>query len=134
MSEKVIYQQLARKIESIKPEEYQQYLEVTGWRILRRNFFNSDLITAYSRAEANKLSLLINSDNAGYQLVWDKYEVDSEIKISIKDRMPGSFGLPVFLLEPLTEKRVQQIDEQGEAAKLVRPCDLKALFNQDLKT
>lgn len=138
--EKLIEEPGLREIDSLKPEEQEQYLAVPGWRIWLRSIWDyqdPEYSEAINEAETKPLALVVcRDDSSAYPLLADKYYQSRG-----KPRPPlfGTRDLPSFLLEPLSEEEVRRIDESGEVPaplgtidkpnEILHPAELRELFS-----
>lgn len=117
-----------RSVDSLRPEELEQYSQVPGWRIWPRNIFQSTNYTEAAENAGAKPNALISREfdrdaAAGYDLynlLLHNWREASHIP-SIIGR--GSFDLPWFILEPLTEEEVKIIDQQEKTHSMPAAAD-----------
>lgn len=130
-----------RNIESLLPEEQDQFLAVFGWRIWIISIFSGKEYKRPVQAAVKPLAIMIRPDRFGYQVVWDRYEENQPAKTPKSFRGPDIPDRPSFLLEPLTEKEVQKLDEQGKVSVLngsrqnglLKPEDLRKILDRQNK-
>jgi hypothetical protein len=131
-----------RDIASLCVDEIPKYCAVPGWRVWPLGMFSKRLYTEAARiASVKPLALKSTQFDPGkglqlYNELYKRYRKANRLP-SIFGR--GSFDLPYFILEPLTEEEVRRIHEEGQATRplssidkpeeLIRPEDLQRILD-----
>lgn len=141
-----------RHINTVRAEEADQYLAITGWRIWVRNIFDglspkgAEYLAGANDAGAKDLALICSQFGRGYAYVYRKLDAIERALHPNRPRLPfggpgsGATDMPWYLLEPLTQEEVAKIDELGEVPgpvgsidrpdELLRPDELQRIFSE----
>jgi hypothetical protein len=105
-----------KKISDLKPEELEQYYQIPGWRVWESNFLtrvHEDESSAIKIAESKPLSLIAGVGG----IAWKELGGN-----------PFKRHANPFLLEPLNQEEVDQIENKDQRRDFVSPDKFKNII------